>query len=70
MVMPSMGGHDLASELTAVRPGMKVLFMSGYADDVIGRGTLGPADAFLQKPVDPKALARKVRQLLDEAAVG
>jgi two-component system cell cycle sensor histidine kinase/response regulator CckA len=70
MVMPSMGGHDLASELTALRPGLKVLFVSGYADDVIGRGELGPGDAFLQKPVDPRMLARKVRQLLDESLVG
>ncbi len=69
MVMPSMGGHDLASELTALRPGLKVLFVSGYADDVIGRGELGPGDAFLQKPVDPRMLARKVRQLLDESLV-
>jgi signal transduction histidine kinase len=70
MVMPAMGGHDLASELTARRPGLKVLFVSGYADDVIGRGTLGPGDAFLQKPVDPGLLARKVRQVLDGTLVG
>ena len=38
MVMPSMGGSDLANELTARRPGIKVLFMSGYTDDAVGRG--------------------------------
>ncbi|MFI5233125.1 MAG: ATP-binding protein [Gemmatimonadales bacterium] len=70
MVMPSMGGHDLASELSARRPGLKVLFVSGYTDDAVGRGELQPGDAFLQKPVDPRMLARKVRQVLDGSLVG
>jgi signal transduction histidine kinase len=70
MVMPSMGGHDLANELSARRPGLKVLFVSGYTDDAVGRGELQPGDAFLQKPVDPRVLARKVRQLLDGSLVG
>jgi signal transduction histidine kinase/CheY-like chemotaxis protein len=70
MVMPSMGGHDLANELSARRPGLKVLFVSGYTDDAVGRGELHPGDAFLQKPVDPRMLARKVRQLLDGSLVG
>jgi two-component system cell cycle sensor histidine kinase/response regulator CckA len=70
MVMPSMGGHDLANELSARRPGLKVLFVSGYTDDAVGRGELQPGDAFLQKPVDPRMLAKKVRQMLDESLVG
>jgi CheY-like chemotaxis protein len=70
MVMPSMGGHALAQELSARRPGLKVLFVSGYTEDAVGRGELGPGDAFLQKPVDPKVLARKVRQLLDGRVAG
>jgi signal transduction histidine kinase len=70
MVMPSMGGSDLANELTARRPGIKVLFVSGYTDDAVGRGELQPGDAFLQKPVDPRMLARKVRQMLDGSLVG
>jgi signal transduction histidine kinase/CheY-like chemotaxis protein len=69
MVMPAMGGYDLAHELSARRPGVKVLFMSGYTDDAFGRGKLQPSDAFLQKPVDPKLLARKVRQVLDGSLV-
>jgi signal transduction histidine kinase len=69
MVMPSMGGHDLANELSARRPGLKVLFVSGYTDDAVGRGELQPGDAFLQKPIDPKMLARKVRQMLDGSLV-
>jgi signal transduction histidine kinase len=70
MVMPSMGGHDLANELSARRPGLKVLFVSGYTDDAVGRGELQPGDAFLQKPVDPRMLARKVRQVLDGSLLG
>jgi signal transduction histidine kinase/CheY-like chemotaxis protein len=70
MVMPSMGGPALARKLSARRPGLKVLFMSGYTDDAVGRGELGPRDAFLQKPVDPAMLARKVRQVLDGDFVG
>ena len=70
MVMPSMGGHALANELSARRPGLKVLFVSGYTDDAVGRGELQPGDAFLQKPVDPRQLARKVRQVLDGSLVG
>jgi signal transduction histidine kinase/ActR/RegA family two-component response regulator len=67
MVMPSMGGHELSRELAARRPGVKVLFMSGYTDDAFSGGGLSVGDAFLQKPVDPKTLARKVRQVLDES---
>lgn len=70
MIMPTMGGAALAKALTARRPGIKVLYMSGYTDDAVGRGDLGPGDAFLQKPVEPQALARKVRQLLDERKAG
>jgi CheY-like chemotaxis protein len=70
MVMPQMGGQDLASELTSRHPGLKVLFMSGYVDDENGRAAIGPGDVFLQKPVDPKALARKVRQVLDGVGAG
>jgi CheY-like chemotaxis protein len=65
IVMPAMGGHDLARQLMVNRPGLKVLFMSGYTDDPVASGPLGPGDAFLQKPVDPKLLARKVRHVLD-----
>jgi signal transduction histidine kinase len=70
MVMPSMGGHDLADALSVRHPGLKVLFVSGYTDDAVGRGGLEPGEAFLRKPVDPTMLARKVRQVLDESSVG
>ena len=65
IVMPSMGGHDLAHALSAMHSGITVLFMSGYTGNEVGRGELGAGNAFLQKPVDPKVLARKVRQVLD-----
>jgi signal transduction histidine kinase/CheY-like chemotaxis protein len=66
MVMPRMGGKELADQLKAVRPDLKVLFMSGYTDSTILRyGLLQPRMAFLQKPFSPQRLVRKVRDILD-----
>jgi len=66
MVMPQMSGRELASHLMPQRPGMKVLFMSGYSEDAITReGTLEPGTAFLEKPFTPDSLARKIRDLLE-----
>jgi PAS domain S-box-containing protein len=65
VVMPGMTGPELAAKLTAVRPRIKVLFMSGYADKLIaGDGGLGPGVAYLQKPFSPLTLAAKVRETL------
>jgi two-component system, cell cycle sensor histidine kinase and response regulator CckA len=65
VVMPGMGGCELARRLTAVRPQMKVLFLSGYTEDaVIHQGVLEPGTAFLQKPFTLHVLARKVREVL------
>ncbi len=65
VVMPSVGGPDLASRIQALRPGLKVLFMSGYTDETVFRhGHLGHGQLFLQKPFTPAALARKVREVL------
>ena len=66
VIMPIMGGKEVADRLTAIRPGLKVLFTSGYTDDTIARqGILTPGTAFTHKPFSPSELASKVRQVLD-----
>ena len=67
VVMPEMGGPEVAAEIGSLRPGIKTIFTSGYTDDAIARqGILDPRVAFVQKPYRPKALARKIREVLDE----
>jgi two-component system cell cycle sensor histidine kinase/response regulator CckA len=66
VVMPGMSGIELARQLALGRPGMRILFLSGYTDDLVGRqGALQPGRGFLQKPFTPDTLLRKVRELLD-----
>jgi DNA-binding NtrC family response regulator len=65
IVMPEMGGRDLADRLTPQRPDMKVLYMSGYAEDaIVVNHVLQPGFSFLQKPFAPEVLASKVRETL------
>ena len=65
VVMPHMGGRDLAERLGAARPKMKTLFMSGYTDHALLPEDLTPGAEFLQKPFTPEVFARRVRRILD-----
>ena len=65
VVMPNMSGKELAERITAIKPGLKTLFMSGYTADAIAhRGVLEEGIHFLQKPFSLDALAKKVREVL------
>ena len=66
VVMPHLGGRQLAERLTELRPGLKILYLSGYTvDAVVRHGILEASVAFLQKPFTPDVLAEQVRGLLD-----
>jgi two-component system cell cycle sensor histidine kinase/response regulator CckA len=63
--MPGMSGRELANNVSARRPGIRILFMSGYTDNVITTGgMLEKGLAFLQKPFSPSTLIQKVREVL------
>lgn len=65
VVMPGMSGRELAQRVSAARPQIKVLYLSGYTEDaIIHEGALEPGTAFLQKPFTLHVLARKVREVL------
>jgi PAS domain S-box-containing protein len=67
VVMPHLSGPELATKLTAERPDLKVLFISGYTDDTVFRhGVLEGGVAFLQKPFNLKALSLKIREVLND----
>ncbi|MEK7838890.1 MAG: ATP-binding protein, partial [candidate division NC10 bacterium] len=71
VVMPRMGGRALAAGLERVRPGIRVLYVSGYAPDaIVSHEILARGVAFLPKPFTPLALAQKVREALDAPGAG
>ena len=71
VVMPDVSGSELAQRLGALAPDMRILFMSGYSDTaVVRQGEVSAAAAFLEKPFTEKALARKVREVLDQPQRG
>jgi signal transduction histidine kinase len=66
VVLPGLNGRQVAQFLSAVRPGIRVLYLSGYTNDaIVHHGVLEPDVAFLQKPFTPAVLGRKVREVLD-----
>jgi PAS domain S-box-containing protein len=69
VVMPGLSGAELSDRLTAIRPALKVIYMSGFADDAIVRhGVLKPGMPFIQKPFTGVGLMQKVREVLDRSA--
>ncbi len=69
VVMPELGGRELVETLRAKRPSLRVLYISGYNDDMVLRHGLAEAmNNFLQKPFTPASLAQKVREILDTPA--
>jgi CheY-like chemotaxis protein len=70
VVMPQMSGPRLAENLAALRPDLKVLFVSGYANDtVLRKGVADPGHDFLQKPFPLRSLAGKIREVLEHPAM-
>jgi CheY-like chemotaxis protein len=69
VIMPLLGGRQLAERLLNVRPGLKVLFMSGYTENaIVHHGILDAGIEYVQKPLVPDTLARRVREVLDAPA--
>lgn len=66
VIMPGESGPKLHERLSLLRPGLKVVFVSGFTDDIVeGRGQLDPKIDFLQKPFTAELLTRRVRDVLD-----
>ncbi len=66
VMLPGMNGRQFAEQITKTRPGIKVLLMSGYTENIITQQSpLDGGTAFLQKPFTQEVLARRIRQLLD-----
>ena len=71
VVMPRMSGSEMAKRMATLRPGLRVLYMSGYTDEALGRhGVLDPSIALVHKPFAPEELMRKVREVLGRPSTG
>jgi two-component system, cell cycle sensor histidine kinase and response regulator CckA len=71
LIMPNLGGHELAERLRQTHPDLRILFTSGYsAEAVAHHAPIGTESAFLQKPYTPEALIRKVRDVFGTPARG
>lgn len=69
VVMPRMGGPELAQALVERRPNVKVLYMSGYTEHpMVRRGVVESGVAFLQKPFTPTVLVSRIREVLEDAS--
>ena len=66
LVLPGMTGKELAERWASLTPQTKVLYMSGYAEDVAIHGQFGEKDTFIQKPFKIDTLVAAVRQVLDQ----
>lgn len=70
VVMPKVNGRELAGELQSQYPDMKVVYMSGYTDDVIlPYGIRSGEIAFIEKPFTPKTLSLKLQEVLNGSAI-
>jgi PAS domain S-box-containing protein len=70
VIMPGMNGRELAQRISEIRPNVKILYMSGYTENVIGRnGTLDAGVRLLQKPFTLRDLKNKVREVLDSTSL-
>ena len=70
VIMPQMGGKELAAHLASRAPATKILYMSGYTDDALMNGGMETGTAFLEKPFTPDTLIRSVNDLLAQRTVG
>jgi CheY-like chemotaxis protein len=69
VVLPGINGRELANEVERRRPGTKVIFMTGYSRNaIVHHGRLDPGTELIQKPLIERALARKIRQVLDSGS--
>lgn len=65
VIMPGSSGRELAARVAQLRPGIRVLYMSGYTEAMMARHGIDPANGFLQKPFSLAGMGRKVREVLD-----